>query len=159
MVVPGSMECGALVDAHHAVDDKWLGGSGYGGVVAHGAVAQELRVPCPGVDSHLLLAPTLKGEDDVVAQAFGLFAVSQRGCQLHVDAYAVLVAHLDVACLVALLGAEVHAVDIHAETRLVAALKTHACAAQSVARLVVCPERARRRRHGGKHSVETEGIC
>ena len=148
---------GSRVDAQSAIDDDGLAAL-YQRVMADDDVAQQQRIPRPATQADPLLHAALEGEQEVVLDHLGLGLIILRGRQLHEDADTVALAHLEVGDDGAQRIVEIGAVDVDAESRLVALPQPDAAQAQSVARAVVDPEVVGPRPDGGEDGVHQHRV-
>ena len=113
-----------------------------------------LCIPAIGAEIDALLHPTLKSKDEVILHQLGLgLLVLVRG-NLHKDTDAVTFAHLEVIGH----GTEESAVDIDAETTLIAPVQTNGANADAVAGVVEDPEGAGGRGHCRKQCIHPDGV-
>ena len=90
------------------------------GVLVKEVITERVGIPCPCLETHLLLASALQGEEQAVVDflRFELTCLLRRG-EFYPDADGVAIAKLYLAVdAVILIGTDIHAIDIHPETRL-----------------------------------------
>ena len=121
-------------------------------------IAKQLRIPRIDIQIDLLDDTAFKRENQVVIDEIRLSGVVVRCCNLDENADAVLVSHFDIVGLIAHRSTEVSAIDIHAETRLIAAFQADVRTADSLARAVINPHIATRRRHIAEYRVERDRV-
>ena len=100
----------------------------------------------------------LQSEQQVILHQVGfVFSVHGR-CKFHEHADAVALADFYVRSLVARFSPQIHAIDVHAESALVAAFQPDVRTAYAVAALIVHPESPGCRGNGRKYRVEPHRV-
>ena len=121
-------------------------------------IAKLQSIPRIDIQIDFLDDTAFKRENQVVIDEIRLSGVVVGRCNLDENADAVLVSHFDIVGLIAHRSTEVSAIDIDAETRLIAAFQADVRAADSLARAVINPHIATRRRHIAEHRVERDRV-
>ena len=151
------VQCSSAVYADASVHDGRLVATD-GRVARDDDIAQQFGIPGVGREVDTLHIATLMDEDDIVFHELRPFEAVLGRCQFNKHTDAVFVAYLDVLRLVAHRTAQIGAVDIDAEARLVAFFELHLRTSHTVARAVEHPERLCSCRHTREHRVHTDGI-
>ena len=150
-------ECSIFFDGDAPVDhDRFLYGEC--GIGRDVPVVDHDRIPCPCRKCHLLLHAAFEREDEVVGEHLRVVEIIDRRSQFDKDPNAVLVAYLDIGHLIALCRPKIRAVDIDAESRLIALCKPDTGAAYALARSVVHPECLGGRRYAREDRINLDGI-
>ena len=126
-----------------------------GGIARNDKAGELLGIPAVGAQVDALLYPTLKSKEQIVLDKLGRSGMVLVRRNLDEHAQAVTLANLEVLPD----RVEEGAVDVDAETRLVALLQTSRADAQAVGGTVVNPEGIGDGGHGRKERVELYGIA
>ena len=125
--------------------------------VDHGVI-ELLGIPGPGPQVHLLLTSALQTEEQVVFHQLRSLLLCRCSRQFHKHQDAVLAPDLYIRGLRTVRIVQIHAIDIHAETRLVSSLQSHRLQFQARIVVVVHPEGIRRGGHIAESRVHLQRI-